>query len=217
MPPKGSRSLYSDSDQPGHRKPSLYQSWAGTQDHGASIFAPASKVLLGYFLWFDVLAATCSDNGPLLPVDHDSLLECAAVDIGQITGCENWVLKCLRNITALSRWRSEAVSLGTLSIFELGRRATAIQEELRESLLVSQQKVTSLQGGQRTAATSYRGYLGEDVGGMITPAFGHAAIAYLHVVISGPNPRLGEIQHAISHARHYLEMLADSGFLGYAA
>jgi hypothetical protein len=179
------------------------------------LLAAAAKALLGYFVWWDILHTTSSGVEPLLGVKHDHLLDCGAVDIGNLTGCDNAVLKCICQITDLGVWKAEAEAAGVLSVYELVQRGATIQQELDNaaashlSLTVGTPPINGVVTGGLDTHKEKLLY--------ISSAFRHAAGLYLHVLVSGPNPRLPEIQKAVGETRIQLQHLIDVEMLGYAA
>lgn len=180
------------------------------------LLSVAAKALLGYFVWWDMLHRASSGGEPLLNVKHDHLLDCGAVDIGELTGCDNAVLKCICQVADLATWKAEAEAAGTLSVYELVRRGAKIQEELDHAATFQPLRTTSSSSatkGPITGASTTNGPMTRQM----TSAFRNAAAVYLHVLVSGPNPRLAEIQKAVGETRLQLIQLAEAEMLGYAA
>lgn len=127
---------------------------------------------------------------PLLLPSCRNVLETGRIDVAHITGCENWILLRISEITALLSWKKDSQRLGCLSMRDLAQRATTIEKRLLEKK------------GERSTKTSNASPSSFiiDVCGVhaVTEIFVLAALTYLHVVVSGPNPNLPEIRLSVS-------------------
>ncbi|KAH8799118.1 fungal-specific transcription factor domain-containing protein [Xylogone sp. PMI_703] len=149
------------------------------------------KFAFTVFLWFEVIACASENLPPSLFPPCKHLLESGVIDLRWVTGCENWVWLQIAEITALLSWKNNSRRLGVLSMRELTQRATIIEKQLVE------------RGEEQSRATHskcvppFSGIGVHDVNA-VTTIFSLAALTYLHVVVSGPNPHLPEIRSSVS-------------------
>ena len=94
----------------------------------------AGSLILGAFMWFDILAGASIGCRPLLAIDHGpSFLEDHGMGTKAITGCENWVLSSIFKISKLSAWKKDAQAKHILSVAELARRGSQIETDLKRA------------------------------------------------------------------------------------
>ncbi|KAH8799132.1 fungal-specific transcription factor domain-containing protein, partial [Xylogone sp. PMI_703] len=160
------------------------------------------KFAFSVFLWFEIIACASESLPPSLFPSCKQLLESGMIDLTWVTGCENWVWLQIAEISALLSWKNSAQRHGVLSMRELTQRATIIEKQLVE------------RGEEQARAThgehlpSFSGMGMHDVGAATT-IFSLAALTYLHVVVSGPNPNLPEIRLSVSKTLTALKELED--------
>ncbi|KAL7798032.1 fungal-specific transcription factor domain-containing protein [Trichoderma ceciliae] len=179
----------------------------------------AAKALLGHLIWFDLLATASTAAGPYLGTDHGYLLNLDSIPIKEASGCQGWVAKSLFNIIVLQGWKMQAEQAGKLSIIELASRGAAILEEMNG--FCTQLHDGSIKGCHDAEVGDKRSCVLDqwhhEVEKHITLAFAHAAIIYLHVVISGPNPHLEEIRREVPELIKSFKVLNAKEMVDYVA
>ena len=170
--------------------------------------ASAIRLLLGSFLSFDIIACASTRSDHLLQLDHKFLLENTEINLESITGCRNWVMVLIFEISLLDRWKKEAEKAQKLSIVELTKRGSQIEERLRKRLADTENKPSI---GSSTDNNS--GILLASPYNEVTKIFAFAAMTYLHVVISGAFPELPEIIESVSKTIDAFHRLTDKKLL----
>ena len=128
------------------------------------------------------------------------------------------VFGLIAHINNLASWKGQAAATGTLSIYELGRRAFDLQHKLdfkQKSLDTGEDQVQRTEDfGDPYPACSTGLTMPVDscvwhdkANRHVTALFVHAGMIYLHVVLSGCNPKLPEIQESVSCATADLDEL----------
>ena len=155
----------------------------------------ATCLLLGSFISLDILACASTRSTPILEIDHIQVLTRLGITTGRIIGCQNSVMALIYEIILLENWKVESQANHTLSIVELAKRGTHIEHRLRQQLanLDSTKSIP-----QRASFSPMVQSIPSQI--TATKAYALAAIAYLHIVISGPHPELPEIARAVSDA-----------------
>ncbi|KAH8822037.1 fungal-specific transcription factor domain-containing protein, partial [Xylogone sp. PMI_703] len=161
------------------------------------------KFAFAIFLWFETIACTLEKFPSSLFQSCKHLLEPNLIDLTWVTGCENWVWLQISEIAALQSWKDDCQQLDILSLRELTRRATAIENKLTKR---DENRTESV---GRIPSMSPTGIDLHDISATITRIFSLAALTYLHVVVSGPNPNLPEIQSTVSKTLAKLKELND--------
>ncbi|KAH8798656.1 fungal-specific transcription factor domain-containing protein [Xylogone sp. PMI_703] len=160
------------------------------------------KFAFTVFLWFEIIACASVNFQVSLFPSCKHFLESGMIDLTWMTGCENWVWLQIAEITALLSWKNNSQRLGILSMRELTQRAMVIERRLVER---DREQVKATDGKSPPAFSSTEAH---DVSA-ITTIFSSAALTYLHVVVSGPNPHLPEIQLSVSKTLTSLKELRD--------
>lgn len=147
-------------------------------------------------------AKTCLD------LNHEVLLEGNSIQLDQLFGCENWALLLLSKINALDTWKRECEKNGKLSIAELAKRGSRIEDELEVRL-----DKMPLHDEDQSQKLSGRTRIGDNTSSEITRIFALSGLTYLHVVVSGPHPDLPEIVDSVSRTVHAFEKLSSKDLL----
>jgi hypothetical protein len=147
-----------------------------------------------------------------------------------LRGCEDWVLVTILDIAVLKDWKQKASQAGTLSLRELNRRAVLIENKLQEgaercahpgrhsSSIPSSPSTSTFKpdggdGGLRAPSTlkspSCSDLSREEEFRIITSTFIHAALVFLHVVVSGFYPKVPEIQNSVRQTLAALEYMRN--------
>lgn len=162
----------------------------------------AEKILLGHFVWLDILATASCSKGSFLEVNHTQLLESGAANLQHVCGCDNKIATALHNISMLKIWKKQAEAQQTLSVMQLGTRGATIQRSLSDHLSHAEASFTTKYiGTQRLTAC-------HDISRTVTLVYARAAVVYLHVVVSGPRPHLPEIRTGVTELIETIKALA---------
>lgn len=164
--------------------------------------ASGIKILLGSFISFDIISCASTRSRHFLPLDHKLMLEQVDIHLENFTGCRNWAMIFIFEISLLDRWKKEAEEAGRLSIVELTRRGCDIEERLRERLADAETN-PSMRVFRTPSALIYE----------TTKIFALSAMTYLHVVMSGACPELPEIRESVSETVDALQGLTDPKLL----
>ena len=169
----------------------------------------AADFLLGSFISLDIIAAASTRRAPFLEIDHVQALDRLEIPLENLVGCRNSIMALICEVSALDRWKKESEGARKLSIIDLAKRGGQLEERLRQEL-ASLEKMPvaepSLWGPSAIpgASSTHPG---------ISKAFGLAAIAYLHVVISGAHPELPEIAKVVSELVAVFQTLREQRLL----
>ncbi|KAI0192574.1 fungal-specific transcription factor domain-containing protein [Xylaria flabelliformis] len=165
----------------------------------------------------DIVASTVLPERPRLYDYHKGLLGNTngaepRIDLETILGCQNWVLLQIGEISALDAWKQQCKRDGSLDVMELVHQATVIKRSLESQLThIEAQQITSAgeyksvldiltaDENSRPGATKNQTYL-------VTQVWGHAALLYLFVVVSGWQPANSEVRH---HVSRIIELLSS--------
>jgi hypothetical protein len=149
----------------------------------------AITIIIGPFIWFDILAGASTGSRHFLDFDHHLLLQGSRIRLEELVGCENWAMDIIFRISEVGNWKKESDSNHRLSISELAKRGAEIevclQERLKNILFQSTVQEDSFPGASSRFSKSARV--------TITKIYALAALIYLHVTVSGPISELPEI------------------------
>ncbi|KAI0206420.1 fungal-specific transcription factor domain-containing protein [Astrocystis sublimbata] len=178
-------------------------------EHLPSAEQAAFRFSSALLVFDDIVASTVLQEQPKLYELHSSLLSDnrdtgPAIDLEAVVGCQNWALIQVAEIAVLDAWKQQCKRSGTLDVMELVRRATPIKAtlETRLAMIETMGKVDSsremgiceLFSPQQTMIAAQKS--------LVTIAWGHAALIYLSVVVSGWQPASAEIR---LHVRRIIE------------
>jgi hypothetical protein len=108
----------------------------------------------------------------------------------------------------LDTWRRECEKNGKLSIAELAKRASKIEDELEVRL-----DKMPLRRGDRSQKLSGSTHIGDNMSSELISILALSELKYLHIVVSGPHPDLPEIVGSVSRAVHTFEKLSNKDLL----
>jgi len=168
----------------------------------------AVKFLLTSFPYLDIMASVSLRAKRCLDLNHEFLLEGNCIQLDQLFGCENWALLLLSKINELDTWKMECEKNGKLSIAELAKRASKIEDELEVRL----DKIP-LRDGDQSQKPSSRTHIDDNTSSELTRIFALSGLTYLHIVVSGPHPDLPEIVASVSRTVHAFEKLSNKDLL----
>lgn len=98
-------------------------------------------------------------------LNHEILLEWNSIQLDQLLGCENWKLLLPSKINALDTWQRECKTNGKLSIANLAKRASKIEDELKVTL-----DKMPLRGGDQSKKLSGPTHIGDNTSSEFTPS-----------------------------------------------
>jgi hypothetical protein len=162
----------------------------------------------GVITWYDILSCASTGLRPFLNIDYVDEDFFRHIQFDRLMGCETWLMRLILEIATLREWKLRLEATGILSTWELVRRAADIEMRLEASLIASskqQDEATSSYGNLITTAPSVSESYVKD----ITRIFAGAAMVYLQVIVSGPNPEIPEIQQGVSRTMTALDALKD--------
>jgi C6 transcription factor Pro1 len=128
------------------------------------------------------------------------------IHFDKLMGCETWLMRIILEIATLRKSRLE--TSGTLSTWELVRRAADIEMRLERGLILSSERTDKSTLGYGALTTAVPNMLKSHVK-HTTGIFASAAMVYLQVIISGPNPEIPEIQQGVSRTMAAPDCLED--------
>ncbi|KAE8369716.1 fungal-specific transcription factor domain-containing protein [Aspergillus caelatus] len=176
-----------------------------------------AKAVLGHLVWCDILATVSCGRDPFLGINHAYLLDSEIISMAPVCGCHNWVVKALYDLASLQRWKLRAQEGKTLSVIQLAARASNLHECLVAAMAESSSAPGQVRPGQRGSFDSLVYGWVTDMDREITLLFARAAVIYLHVVVSGPNPHLPEIDTAVKESVGSIQTLAEKHLLQHVS
>ncbi|KAH8799075.1 fungal-specific transcription factor domain-containing protein [Xylogone sp. PMI_703] len=183
-----------------------------------------ADLLMGLVIWFDILSNICLNASPSLCTSpslcnlYIKFLESPnlGINLDKATGCQDWVIVSMLSIYSFRDWKIAARTEGSLSIWELTRKATNIRQRLEEGIAgISQQRLEhesqlrdQTMNGISMAKSRYEILT-------ITQVFASAALVFLEATVSGPYPSLIEVEREVDQAIDVLKDLPDPTLLQY--
>ena len=167
----------------------------------------AATFLLGSFLSFDIISCASTRSSHFLLLDHKVMLESAEIRLESLTGCRNWAMLFIFEISLLDKWKKEAEKGHRLSILELTKRGSQIRRRLWDRLVDTENVPFGSSQGNNP------GIISASTSTEITKIFALSAMTYLHVVISGACPELPEIIDSVSQTIDAFKRLTDKKLL----
>ena len=167
----------------------------------------AIKFLLGSIISIDIISCASIRSSHFLELDHKIILESTGIYLENFTGCRNWAIVFIFEISQLDRWKRRAENNHQLSVTELAKRGSQIKASIEERL------VTMGENSMGTSLNSSPGALSASTHIQITRIFAFAAMTYLHVVVSGAYPELPEIRESVSRTAGEFQNLTDAKLL----
>jgi len=172
---------------------------------------PAIRFLLSAFVWLDSIASASTCTQPILPLDHQRLLEENEVDMVSVTGCRNWAMAAVVKVCKLDSWKKTLERENRLSTRKLVDEATAIEQSIRD-------QAAQMLGNDAFCVSRYpslsSSQVSEDyVEKIITAIFALSSLTYLHVVVSGGCPELPEIKESVSKTIEALQQIPEPHLL----
>ncbi|KAE8380310.1 fungal-specific transcription factor domain-containing protein [Aspergillus bertholletiae] len=148
----------------------------------------STAFLLGFFVHMHIITGASTRSSQFLISDHKVLLETGEVNLADLTGCSNWVMIAIFEISSLDKWKKEEEDAHRLSLgdieFDLSKGAP-VDAHLRPESIKTE----------------------------ITRIFALSAIIYLRVVISGPYLDIPDIKRSVSKISDALQSLPEPKLL----
>ncbi|KAL3441033.1 fungal-specific transcription factor domain-containing protein [Aspergillus insuetus] len=175
----------------------------------------------------DIFSATALGQPPRLRDYHDDLLtklhqeEKTLLQLEDFFGCQSWALRQIGEIAALDAWKKDMKTRRTLSISQLVKRASAIEQELQNGL----DSLNSTSGSDiptlkqldlpkaLNPACTHQTACAHDTIKLITRIWTYAARMYLHVVLSGWQIAATEIREDVARMLDFFAMLPSPSLL----
>jgi C6 transcription factor Pro1 len=173
------------------------------------------KTITAILIALDILSSASTRSPSLLQVDHEQILRHGDIQLSDIMGCDTRVMVLIGQVSALDEWKRACEANCRLSVMELGKRADSIEMSLDEFLYATESTLEdaacSLTGEGPGVIPSHE--TSQFITKLISNVFALAAITYLHVVVSGNNPDLEEIQDSVSKTIAAIKRLPDISLL----
>lgn len=160
------------------------------------------RVLLGSIISYDIIAAASTRSRPSLKFDHESILRTFEINLHTLIGCTNRVMTLILEVAYLDTWKKELEKTRKLSMVELVRRGTRIEEQLQQQIVGLQSRSTKDPGSVLSVAQTEMAYI-----------FALSALTYLHVVVSGAHPEMPEIAANVSRTLSAFQSLSEPRLL----
>ncbi|KAJ4992913.1 C6 transcription factor [Stagonosporopsis vannaccii] len=182
----------------------------------------------------DVIASTVRQETPKLLEHYDELLagppsleqSSCLLSLEDFTGCPNWVVRSIADISSLNAWKKAAKRAGNLDIIDLVRRATIIQQELHNGNALldecSLSPVPRTQTGPWQALESIlvkSNILKPPTSAQpamhraVSKVWAHAAEIYLITVLSGWQPSNVQLRNHVAQALDHLKTIDNPSWL----
>ncbi|OBT40316.1 hypothetical protein VE00_10424 [Pseudogymnoascus sp. WSF 3629] len=193
---------------PGHLRDRNIRSSEPIQKSLGAKESEAINFLLGSFIALDIISCASTRSAPLLDIEHISMLQTLDVDSRSFIGCDNTIMILIFEISQLDSWKKDANESQKLSIVELAKRGSRIEERIHRKIAdienASLSRLSSKRDSRLLLMSAYAD---------INRIFAFSAIVYLHVVISGAHPELPEVKEVVSKTLAALQSLEDKELL----
>lgn len=157
----------------------------------------------------DIIASTVLQEQPRLYEYHRSLLGNIEdveppINLEAATGCQNWALLQVGEISALDAWKQQCKRDESLDVMELVRRAAAIKNLLEAQLVRLETEPAAIHEGVTDPMDAFMaGFTQQSktlasLSPIVTRVWAHAALAYLFIVVSGWQPASADLRYHVS-------------------
>ncbi|KAK0761969.1 hypothetical protein N5P37_004769 [Trichoderma harzianum] len=141
------------------------------------------QFLITAALWFDILSCVSTGKVPALP--YSQWLSIPGLDTAAVMGCQNWIMALIGDLANLKQWKDNSIKTGLLSTRDLAVKGQRIE--------------SALENGIKQLEINEKGLTDKEINVLwVSRMFALAALVLLHTIISGPLPKLPEIQSAVS-------------------
>lgn len=165
-------------------------------------------------VYLEILSCTFSTNEPKFAMKvtrNFTATECLQ-RLSQATGLESWLLLSLTQITSLRCWKEDQLTKGALSMAELVKRASSIEQGLqqyRHEILANNSKISN----DYSSNDDYFEVPTPRESVAFTSVFAAAATAFLHATVSDPRPQIPEIRQSVADTVEALRHLPQPDLL----
>ncbi|KAL9087172.1 MAG: hypothetical protein Q9165_006823 [Trypethelium subeluteriae] len=177
-------------------------------------------------VFLDAIGSTAMEQSPRL-LDHYPLLlahdddcqqmrESIPLRLSAYVGCQNWVITAIAEVAALSKWKNDMKSNGSLSVMELAMRARCIEKTLDEGILGLENGSTDVFNAREKKSWFSCGQLRSAhrrSSALATNIWARAAQIYLTTVVSGWQPCNVSIRTAVRRILFLLQKIDSPGHL----
>ncbi|KAE8448298.1 hypothetical protein EG329_009542 [Mollisiaceae sp. DMI_Dod_QoI] len=155
----------------------------------------------------DIIASTVLQEQPRLYEYHCSLLGNTdgadpIINLEAVVGCQNWALLQISEIIVLDAWKQRCKRAGNLDVMELVHRATAIKNSLEAHITrLETDPVTIPKEANNLLdifTSTEQSKTPANQSSLVTRVWGHAALLYLFVVVSGWQPASIDVRYHVS-------------------
>ncbi|KAL2810923.1 fungal-specific transcription factor domain-containing protein [Aspergillus granulosus] len=160
----------------------------------------------------DIISSTALEQPPRLRQYHDDLLtkpyqqQGPPLQLEDFFGCQSWVIRQIGEIAALDAWKKDMKKNRTLTMTQLVKRGSAIEQEIEDGLARLDSKSDTNWPTRKSLdlpkalnpACAYHNACAQETTKLTTRVWAYAARMYLHVVLSGWQISMPEIRDDIS-------------------
>ncbi|KAL3462713.1 fungal-specific transcription factor domain-containing protein [Aspergillus heterothallicus] len=174
----------------------------------------------------DVLSSTALEQPPRLRNYHDDLLSKPyrrepPIQLEDFFGCQSWIICQIGEIAALDSRKKEMKKNRSLTMMQLVKRASTIEQEIENGLRrLDSSSETNLPTRRQpdlpkalNAACAHQNACAQETTKLVTRIWAYAARMYLHVVLSGWQISAPEIRDDISRMLDLFSLLPSPSLL----
>ena len=165
----------------------------------------------GVISWYDIFSCATTGLKPLSNFDSVNEDIVPHIPFEKLMGCEDWHMRLIHEISTLDEWKKRMEASGGLSMVELVRRASSIEDRLEICLITSGYSDEAVPMDLTTdSATSdvFKALIRN-----ATLVFAGAALVYLQVTISGAYPGIPEVQRGVARTMVAIDKLEDKSLV----
>jgi len=156
----------------------------------------------------DIVASTITNKQPRLYRYHEKLLDfdiydSAEIDLTAVAGISNTVIQQISEIAYLNAWKTERKKTDSLDIMSLAARAAVIKAKLEAEISRIENTMDVGAADDSLLFHTYRPHSDTPSTSaasinMVTCIWAHAALLYLHIVVSGWQPTNVEVGYHVT-------------------
>ncbi|KAH8599223.1 fungal-specific transcription factor domain-containing protein [Bisporella sp. PMI_857] len=165
----------------------------------------ACDFLIGTLIWYDIIACASTNRPPLL---KDKYTYITTNELSTIMGCESWAMILISRISELHHHSENQLSC-LYHHAELAARSAEIEKQLREGLASNEFEFGSPITHPESISCQKLGNPRGKIILLITRIYAFSALTYLHVVVSGPNPRNPLIVESVKQTMECFRQVTD--------
>ena len=193
---------------------SKYQYVNGSGDSSSTnpyIWRTTLMYSISGLLWSDTTWAALYRADGLLADYINGFSQVQLVSLTQVCGCEDWILEAVAKVNELDAWKRSLAQENRLSMVDLLQTAEPIKQYLSALLgdLESQRTSSPSLAMKPTGPPSVNQPLKSKVGS-ITEIYASATLTYLHIIVSGPLPRVEDISTGVRRTTTLLRKVSRS-------